>query len=74
MSLLRPDGDARWEMREVARSSDGSQSYDNLAMYYDRLVRTEGGSWRFAERRCRYVWLSRADLVGQAIPLREDRD
>ena len=63
---------ARWEMREVARTPDGSQSYDNLAMYYDRLVRTHDGSWRFAERRYHYIWLSSADLVGRSIPRPDD--
>ena len=27
----------------------------NVAMYYDRLVRTHDGSWRFAERRYYYI-------------------
>ena len=47
---------ARWEMREIARIPDGSQSYDNVALYYDRLARTHDGSWRFAERRYYYIW------------------
>lgn len=63
---------ARWEVQEIARSEDGSQSYDNVAIYYDRLVRTGGGSWRFAERRYRYVWFSDADLGGRLIPLPDD--
>jgi hypothetical protein len=58
---------ARWEMREIARTPDGSQSYDNVAMYYDRLARTQDGSWRFAERRYYYIWLCSADLVGRSI-------
>jgi uncharacterized protein (TIGR02246 family) len=68
----RQTATARWEMREVARSPDGSQSYDNLAMYYDRLARTHDGSWRFAERRYHYIWLSSADLVGRSIPRPDD--
>ena len=64
---------ARWEMQEVARSPDGSLSYDNLAMYYDRLVRTTDGSWRFAQRQYHYIWLSSADLVGRSVPLPDDR-
>jgi hypothetical protein len=67
----RQTATARWEMREVARTSDASGSYDNLAMYYDRLVRTHEGSWRFTERRYRYIWLSSADLVGRSFPLRD---
>jgi uncharacterized protein (TIGR02246 family) len=68
---LAPDrqtATARWEIQEIARTPDGSQSYDNVAMYYDRLVRTHDGSWRFAERRYQYIWLSSADLVGRSIP------
>ena len=63
---------ARWQMREVARSPDGSQCYDNLATYHDRLVRTQDGSWCFAERRYQYIWLSSADLVGRSIPRPDD--
>jgi ketosteroid isomerase-like protein len=63
---------ARWEMREIARTPDGSQSYDNVAMYYDRLARTQDGSWRFAERRYYYIWLCGADLVGRSIPRPDD--
>jgi uncharacterized protein (TIGR02246 family) len=64
----RQTATARWEMREIARTPDGSQSYDNVAMYYDRLVRTRNRSWRFAERRYHYIWLSSANLVGRSIP------
>jgi uncharacterized protein (TIGR02246 family) len=68
----RQTATARWEMREIARTPDGSQSYDNVAMYYDRLVRTRNRSWRFAERRYHYIWLSSANLVGRSIPLPND--
>ena len=68
----RQTATARWEMREIARTPDGSQSYDNVAMYYDRLVRTHNHSWRFAERRYHYIWLSSANLVGRSIPLPND--
>lgn len=60
---------ARWEIQELARTPDGSQSYDNVAMYYDRLVRAHDGTWLFAERRYRYVWVSSADLGGRAMSL-----
>jgi hypothetical protein len=59
-------------MQEMARTPDGSQSYDNVAMYYDRLVRTPEGSWRFAERSYHYVWVSSADLGGRSIPRPDD--
>jgi hypothetical protein len=59
---------ARWSMREVARSPDGSQSYDNLAIYVDRLERNEG-VWRFAHRSYHYIWLNEAPLVGRSFPL-----
>jgi uncharacterized protein (TIGR02246 family) len=68
----RQTATARWEMREIARTPDGSQSYDNVAMYYDRLVRTHNRSWRFTERRYHYIWLSSANLVGRSIPLPND--
>lgn len=68
----RQTATARWEMREIARTPDGSQSYDNVAIYYDRLVRTHNRSWRFAERRYHYIWLSSANLVGRSIPLPND--
>jgi ketosteroid isomerase-like protein len=35
---------ARWVMREVARSVDGRRSYDNLALYEDRVVSVSDGS------------------------------
>lgn len=63
---------ARWEMREIARTPDGSQSYDNVAVYYDQRARTQDGSWRFAERRYYYIWLCSADLVGRSIPRPDD--
>ena len=68
----RQTATARWEIQEIARTPDGSQSYDNVAMYYDRLLRTHDGSWRFAERRYHYIWLSSADLVGRSIPRPDD--
>jgi hypothetical protein len=49
---------ARWSVREVACSPDGAQSYDNLAIYEDRLERAEG-VWRFAFRSYHYIWLRR---------------
>lgn len=63
----RPTATARWQVQEIARSPDGSRSHDNVAIYYDRLARTDDGSWRFAERRCDYVWVSSADLVGRSV-------
>ena len=68
----RQTATARWEIQEMARTPDGSQSYNNVAMYYDRLVRTADGSWRFAERRYHYVWVSSADLGGRSIPRPDD--
>jgi SnoaL-like domain len=59
---------ARWSMREVARSPDGANSYDNLAIYEDRLERAEG-VWRFASRSYHYIWLSEAPLLGQSFAL-----
>jgi SnoaL-like domain len=59
---------AQWTMREVARSTDGSLSYDNLAIYEDRLAKAHG-VWRFARRSYHYIWLSDAPLVGRAFPL-----
>jgi SnoaL-like domain len=59
---------ARWSVREVARSPDGAQSYDNLAIYEDRLERAEG-VWRFASRSYHYIWLSAAPLLGRSFPL-----
>jgi hypothetical protein len=59
---------ARWSVREVARSPDGAQSYDNLAIYEDCLDRAEG-AWRFASRSYHYIWLSEAPLLGRSFPL-----
>jgi len=59
---------ARWSMQEVARSPDGANSYDNLAIYEDRLERAEG-AWRFASRSYHYIWLSEAPLVGRSFAL-----
>jgi hypothetical protein len=58
----------RWTVREVARSSDGSQSYDNLGIYDDRLEWIEG-AWKFASRSYHYIWLSDAPLVGRSFSL-----
>jgi hypothetical protein len=59
---------ARWAMREVARSPDGTKSYDNLAIYEDRLEHVSG-AWRFVARSYHYIWLSDAPLVGRSFPL-----
>jgi hypothetical protein len=59
---------ARWSIREVARSPDGAQSYDNLAIYEDRLERAEG-TWCFVSRSYHYIWLSEAPLLGRSFPL-----
>lgn len=59
---------ARWSVREVARSPDGAQSYDNLAIYEDCVERAEG-VWRFASRSYHYIWLSEAPLLGRSFPL-----
>ena len=59
---------ARWPVREVARSPDGAQSYDNLAIYEDRLESAEG-VWRFASRSYHYIWLSEAPLLGRSFRL-----
>jgi hypothetical protein len=58
----------RWSVREVARSPDGAQSYDNLAIYEDCLERAEG-AWRFASRSYHYIWLNEAPLLGRSFPL-----
>lgn len=59
---------ARWSVREVARSPDGAQSYDNLAIYEDRLDRADG-VWRFTSRSYHYIWLNEAPLLGRSFPL-----
>jgi SnoaL-like domain len=59
---------ARWSVREVARSPDGAQSYDNLGTYVDCLARPEG-IWRFASRSYQYIWLSETPLLGRSFPL-----
>jgi SnoaL-like domain len=59
---------ARWSVREVARSADGAQSYDNLGTYVDCLERAEG-VWRFASRSYQYIWQSETPLLGRSFPL-----
>jgi hypothetical protein len=59
---------ARWSVREVARSPDGAQSYDNLGTYVDS-VETSDGVWRFVSRSYQYIWLSEAPLLGRSFPL-----
>ena len=54
---------ARWPGREVARSPDGTQSYDNLAIYEDCLERAEG-AWCFGSCAYHYIWLSEARFSG----------
>jgi hypothetical protein len=58
----------RWSVREVARSPDGAQSYDNLGTYVDCLESAEG-VWRFASRSYQYIWLSETPLLGRSFPL-----
>jgi hypothetical protein len=59
---------ARWSVREVARSPDCAQSYDNLGTYVDS-VETSNGVWRFVSRSYQYIWLSEAPLLGRSFPL-----
>jgi ketosteroid isomerase-like protein len=59
---------ARWSVREVARSPDGAQSYDNLGTYVDSVERPES-VWRFAFRSYQYIWLSETPLLGRSFPL-----
>jgi uncharacterized protein (TIGR02246 family) len=59
---------ARWSVREVARSPDGAQSYDNLGTYVDCLERAEG-VWRFSSRSYQYIWLSETPLLGRSFSL-----
>ena len=59
---------ARWSVREVARSPDGAQSYDNLGTYVDS-VETSDCVWRFVSRSYQYIWLSEAPLLGRSFPL-----
>ena len=59
---------ARWSVREVARSPDRTQSYDNLAIYEDCLKNAEG-VWRFVSRSYHYIWLSETPLLGRSFPL-----
>ena len=64
------DGDgatARFVERERGRG-DGTY-YDNLAVYYDVLVRESAG-WRFLERRYRYRFLDQTPFEGDAFPVR----
>ena len=65
---IRNAATARWSVREMARGPDGTQSYDNLAIYEDCLERAEG-AWRFASRSYHYIWLSEAPLLGRSFPL-----
>ena len=58
---------ARWSVREVARSPDGAQSYDDLGTYVDSVERV-GGVWRFVSRSYQYIWLSETPLVGRSFP------
>jgi ketosteroid isomerase-like protein len=58
----------RWSVREVARSPDGAQSYDNLGTYVDSVKRVEG-VWRFVSRSYQYIWLSETPLLGRSFPL-----
>jgi hypothetical protein len=59
---------ARWAMREVARSNDGTQSYDNLGLYEDRLE-WRAGEWMFKSRTYHYLWISDVPLVGRSFAL-----
>lgn len=70
----RQTATARWEIQEIARTPDGSQSYDNVANYYDRLVRTpECPGARGRESACRRCQVSelipgRCQITRQARP------
>jgi hypothetical protein len=62
---------ARWAMREFARSESGTRSYDNMAIYDDTLE-CRNGEWRFKKRRYCYVWVDDKAITGQAFKLPAD--
>ena len=67
--VLELDGDRAmmrspvWEMA----SGPADHFYNNLGLYHDVVVKTEG-KWRFLERRYEYIWLSTDPFPGVAIP------
>ncbi|HEY4381436.1 MAG TPA: nuclear transport factor 2 family protein [Acidobacteriaceae bacterium] len=77
------DGDratARWSVQETGRSRTNGP-YNNHAFYEDELVKRDG-TWRFARRSYRYVWLDLKSPIGGEVitqvnestfPSKEDR-
>jgi ketosteroid isomerase-like protein len=57
---------ARWTVQETGRRRDGGP-YNNHAFYEDELVKREG-TWRFARRSYRYLWVDlKTPIGGDAI-------
>jgi ketosteroid isomerase-like protein len=59
------DGDqatARWSVQETGRTRNNGP-YNNHAFYEDELVKRDG-TWRFARRSYRYVWLDLKSPIG----------
>lgn len=59
---------ARSEIREFARQTDQSRSYDNFAIYDDALVKVDG-HWRFARRSYHYIWVDDTRITGHGYKL-----
>lgn len=58
---------ARFTVRERGEGVAGSGDfYENLAVYYDELVRTNGG-WRFMRRRYEYRYLDTSPFSGEVF-------
>jgi uncharacterized protein (TIGR02246 family) len=63
------DGDrasARWVVQELARSKDGAQFQNNVAIYDDRLARIDG-RWLFTRRSYHYLYFDESTLSGRAF-------
>lgn len=66
--VITIDGDTatvRTLCYEMARGP-GEHFYRNHGMFFDRLVRSDGG-WLFASRRYTYVWLDSSPFTGNAF-------
>lgn len=57
----------RWIMREVAKGP-GEMYYNNFAIYEDMLQKVEG-SWYFARRSYKYMFLDSSSFGGQIFSL-----
>jgi len=55
---------ARYTIRECGRITGASQGFESFGVYFDRLVRDDGGGWKFAHHSYRPIGMHAVMLGG----------